>query len=123
MRTLAEASTPEDVFAASPIGLEIYRRLTDELRGLDVDVRPTRSQIAFRRRRGFAFLWDPNRYRSSPVPVVLSVALPYWLTSTRVKEIVQTTSRTWLHHIELNSLDDLDDELLGWVRTAYAATA
>lgn len=123
MRPVAEASTPEDVFATSPTGLEVYRRLNDELRGLDVDVRPTRSQIAFRRRRGFAFLWDPNRYLSSTVPVVLSVALPYRLTSARVKEIVPTTSRTWLHHIELTSPDDLDDELLGWVRTAYAAAA
>lgn len=123
MRTLTTPSTPEEVMVASPAGLEIYRRLDAELRGMDVEVRATRSQIAFRHRRGFAFLWDPRRYVSSSVPVVLSVALPYELTSDRVKEIVRTTSRTWLHHIELAGPDDLDAELLGWVRTAYDAAA
>lgn len=123
MQTVATPSTPEEVLAASPVGLQIYRRLADELRGTDVEVRATRSQIAFRRRRGFAFLWDPQQYISSTVPVVLSVALPYELASDRVKEIVRTTSRTWLHHIELHSPDDLDDELLGWVWTAHAAAA
>lgn len=123
MRTLATPSTPDEVMAASPVGLEIYHRLAGELRGMDVEVRATRSQISFRRRRGFVFLWDPRRYVSSTVPAVLSVALPYELASDRVKEIVRTTGRTWLHHIELGGPDDLDEEILGWVRTAYAAAA
>lgn len=123
MRTLATPSTPEDVLSASPVGLRVFRRLASELQGLDVEVRATRSQVSFRRRRGFAFLWDPHRYVSSTVPVVLSVALPYELASDRVKEVVRTTGRTWLHHIELREAGDLDAEILGWVRTAYDAAA
>lgn len=123
MTTTTAVSTPEEVFARSPLGFATYTRLADELRGLEVEVRPTRSQIAFRRRRTFALLWDPQRYLHSRVPVVLSIALPYRISSTRVKEVVPTTARTWMHHLELDGPDDLDDEVLGWIRSAYAAAA
>ena len=41
-----------------------------------VEVRVSRSQVAFRRRRGFAYVWRPGRYVRSAVPAVLSVVLP-----------------------------------------------
>jgi hypothetical protein len=116
-----EPSTVEQVFADSPGGLEIYRRLLELVADLDVDVRVTRSQVALRNRTGFAFLWYPGRYVRSHVPAVLSVALPERLESTRFKQVGSPSPGAWMHHLELSGPDDLDDEVVGWLRTAYDA--
>lgn len=114
-------STPEEVFADSPVGLEIDRRLVDLLDDLDVEVRATRSQVAFRHRTGFAYLWYPGRYVRSEVPAVLSVVLPDRADSPRFKQVGQLSAQAWMHHLELSGPDDLDDEVLGWLRAAYDA--
>jgi hypothetical protein len=54
--------TPEEHFAGHPIALAAYAAVHDLLEGMGgADVRTTRSQVAFRRRRGFAYLWLPGR--------------------------------------------------------------
>ncbi|VXC23068.1 hypothetical protein ARTHRO9AX_220294 [Arthrobacter sp. 9AX] len=52
-----------------------------------VEVRVTKSQVSFRRRRGFAYVWRPGAYVRSAVPVVLSLALPCEEASPLFKEI------------------------------------
>lgn len=114
-------STPEAVFAASPTGLTIYHRLLEVLADLDVDVRATRSQVALRHRTGFAYLWYPGRYLRSEVPAVLSLALPERLESPRFKQVGMPSPEVWMHHLELSGPDDLDAEVIGWLRAAYDA--
>lgn len=116
-----EPSTAEEVFAESPVGLEIHGRLRSALGDLDLEVRATRSQVAFRHRTGFAYLWYPGRYVRSRVPAVLSLALPQRLESRRFKQVVSPSPAVWMHHLELNGPDDLDDEVIGWLRAAYDA--
>lgn len=87
-----------------------------------VTVRTSKSQVAFRRRRGFAYLWLPGMYLAKPsAEVVLSIALDRELASGRFKEVVHPSPRVWMHHLEIRSLDDLDDEVSGWLRSAYDA--
>jgi hypothetical protein len=60
----------------------VFDALAAALEGLgDVVTRTSKSQIAFRVRRGFAFLWRPGQYVRSDAPAVLSLALPYKLAS------------------------------------------
>ncbi|WP_369690615.1 DUF5655 domain-containing protein [Microbacterium hydrocarbonoxydans] len=40
-----------------------------------------------------------------------------------IKEVVHPSPRTWMHHIELRSVTDVDEELLGWVVQAYQEAA
>ena len=87
----------------------------------DVEVRVTKSQIAFRRRRGFAYLWDPGRYLDTSVRVVLSLALDRQIDSTRFKEVVHPSTRVWMHHLEVGSIDEIDGEAMEWLREAYEA--
>lgn len=122
------ATARPDITAVSalcdvPAALAVLERLRTELTGLDVQERVTRSQISFSRRRVFAILWCPGRYLRSAVPAVLSIALPYELRSPRIKQIAHPVARTWMHHLELHGTEDLDEELLGWLHTAYAAAA
>jgi hypothetical protein len=90
------------------------------------EVRTTRSQVAFRWRRGFAYLWFPPFWvagRAADVVVVLSIALDRPLESPRFKQIAHPAPKTWMHHLEVRSLEDLDDEVREWLQEAYVAAA
>ena len=54
------------------------------------------------------------------MPAVLSVALSRRVESVRVKQVVQPSPRVWMHHLELASPDEVDDEVAGWLREAWA---
>jgi hypothetical protein len=115
--------TPEEHFAGHPFAEAVFTWTRDVLTGLGpCDVRATKSQVAFRRRRGFAYVWMPGRYLAHPAAeVVLSVSLPRHDPSPRFKEVVHPTTGQWLHHLEVHDLDDLDAEVEGWLGEAYAA--
>lgn len=118
-RGVAEDSTPEEVFRGSPLGLELLRGVELMLAGFPPStMRATKSQVAFRGRRGFAYMWWPARYLTSDVPAVLSIALPRRITSERFKEVVNPAPGVWMHHLELRSMADLDDEVAGWLGEA-----
>jgi hypothetical protein len=83
------------------------------------EVRVTKSQIAFRRRRGFAYVWRPAQYLNSDVPAVLSFAFPRELQSPRFKEVVHAAPKIWMHHIELRNRRQVDAQVRGWLVGAY----
>ncbi len=114
-----------DFFNGTDLGLAVYERVRSIVeRGGPVEVRVGSSQVAFRRRRGFAYLWRPGQYLDRPdAEVVLSIALPRRLHSPRWKEVVQPSRRTWMHHLELHSVRELDGEVEGWLGEAGAAAS
>ena len=98
----------------------VYRAVRDAVDRIGVaDVRVTKSQVAFRRRRGFAFVWRPGQYVRSEVPAVLSIALPYEASSSRFKSVVHPSPTVWMHHLELDHAAQVDDEVRGWLAEAY----
>lgn len=111
---------PEDLFAGSPEGLELYGAVARAVADIgEASVRVTKSQVAFRRRRGFAYVWRPGMYVRSDVPAVLSIALPHPVESDRFKSIVHPSARVWMHHLELTDTTQVDDEVRGWLLEAY----
>jgi hypothetical protein len=118
------AQTPEGFFAGSPEGLACHRAVAEAISRLgEAEIRVTKSQIAFRRRTGFAFVWVPGRYVKSDVPAVLSIALPREVVSARFKEVAHPAPRVWMHHLELRSPGQVDDEVRAWLREAFDAAA
>jgi hypothetical protein len=114
---------PGDVaefFDGHPVGLLVHDRVRALLTGVPgVETRVTRSQVAFRRRRGFAWLWLPGRYLGNPTAeLVLSLALGRHEESARFKEVVHPSSRHWIHHLEVRAVEDVDDEVAAWLREA-----
>ena len=88
------------------------------------DVRVTRSQVAYRRRRAFAWTWLPGRWLRSPgAEVVLSVSLRRRDDSARWKEVVNPAPGRWMHHLEIRAAADLDDEVAAWLAEAWTAAA
>ncbi|AZZ81832.1 hypothetical protein C5O27_12735 [Gordonia alkanivorans] len=113
----------EDFFAGSPVGLSIHRAVEDAIHELgdDITVRVTKSQVNFRRRTGFAFVWRPGLYLRSEVPAVLSIALPHRIDSARFKEVAHPSPRVWMHHLEVRGAAEVDEEVRRWLSEAYDA--
>jgi|SRR5690606_9679979 hypothetical protein len=86
------------------------------------ETRVSKSQIAYRRRRDFAWIWCPDRYLRGPTvaPLALSLSLPVRDVSPRWKEVVEPSPGRFMHHLELRNRSDLDDEARHWLRQAYA---
>jgi hypothetical protein len=113
---------PEDLFDGFPRGLAVCRAVEQTVSAIgDASVAVTKSQVAFRRRRGFAYVWRPGQYVASDVPAVLSIALPHEVVSDRFKEVVHPSSHVWMHHLELGDAAQVDDEVRAWLQEAYAA--
>lgn len=107
-----------DLFDGFPETLAIcgaVREAVDELGAASVTV--SKSQVAFRRRRGFAYIWRPGQYVANPVPAVLSLALPRELASDRFKSVVHPAPRVWMHHLEL----ERPEQVVEWLAEAYVA--
>jgi hypothetical protein len=113
---------PERLFADEPGASEAYRVVRAMLEEIGpVEVRTTRSQVAFRRRRGFAYLWLPVAWaRGSGVHVVVSMALPRHDASRRWKQVAHPAPGVWMHHLEVRAVADLDYEVRAWLGEAYA---
>ena len=111
----------EAFFAGRPTGLAAYSRVRAVLEQFGpVEVRVSRSQVAFRRRRGVAYLWLPGQYVRAPASeVVLSIVLGRPERSARLKEIVRPSRRHWIHHLVLRDAAAIDDEVVDWLREAY----
>ena len=82
-------------------------------------VRVGRSQVAFRRRVGFAYAWVPGRVLRSDVPLVLTVALRRRDASPRWKEVVEPRPGRFSHHLELRATAEVDDAVRAWIAEAW----
>jgi hypothetical protein len=99
---------------------DVLAALVDEIG--PAAVRVTKSQVTFRRRTGFCWVWLPGRYLTRPAAdVVVSVALPRQDPNPRWKESLHVTSRRWMHHLEVHDPGELDDEVAAWLAEAYEA--
>jgi len=115
--------TLDDFFA----GQEQSRQLFDALQEAVDAIGPaaltvTKSQVAFRRRKAFAWAWRPGQYlRGQTAPLVLTLGLRRRDTSPRWKQIVEPVPGRFTHHLELYSRDEIDDEVRLWLREAWLA--
>ncbi len=121
-RTAESPATADEFFAGEREGLRIFNKVAACVRDIGpADVRVSKSEIAFRRSRGFAFVWRPDKYlKPTGVPAVLSIALQRQVASSRFKSVVHPSPRVWMHHIEVRAVREVDDEVAAWLAEAYA---
>jgi len=115
--------TLDEFFAGPPEPRQIFDALRLAVDALGpVEVRVTKSQVAFRRRRAFAWAWMPGAYlRGKHPPLVLTLALRRRDPSPRWKEVVEPYPGRFTHHLELSSPAEIDDEVRAWLQEAWAA--
>jgi hypothetical protein len=112
--------TPESFFDGSPPGLAVFERVRAIVEPFQpIEVRTSKSQVAFRAKRTFAILWRPGQYLARPAAeVVLSIALDRHDQSPRFKEVAHPARTQWMHHLEVRRLAEIDDQVTGWLREA-----
>lgn len=81
----------------------------------------TKSQVSFGHGKPFAWVWTPGRYLrgKSLAPLVLSLSFSEPDPSPRWKQIVQPSQGRFMHHLELRSPDEIDDEVRKWLVRAW----
>jgi Domain of unknown function (DUF5655) len=115
--------TPGAYFDGSELGMAVFERVRSALDAMEelgpIEVRVTKTQVAFRRKRGFAYVWLPGQHLRNPdAEVVLSFALGRRDSSSRFKEVSHPSDKHWMHHLEVQDMGDVDDEVVQWLREA-----
>lgn len=116
-------TTLDEFFEGRAESRQLFDALRTAIAGLgDVELRVTKSQVAFRTNEGkaIAWVWIPGRYlRGKTAPLVLTLALRRRDSSPRWKEIVEPAPGWFTHHLELYSIADIDQEVRGWLSNAF----
>ena len=82
--------TAEQFFDGFPDGLKLYAAVEASVRDIgEASVHVTKSQIAFRRRKAFAYLWRPGQYVKAPFQRCCPSSCP-----TRSNPTASSPSRT-----------------------------
>ena len=115
--------TIEEFFAGFPESRVLFDAVWAALQPIGpAQVRVSKSQIAFWNRTAFAWVWVPARYlHGKTAPLVLSLAFRARKSSSRWKQVVEPHPGQFMHHLELYSAGEVDEEVLGWLREAWLA--
>lgn len=111
-------------FNEHPQAIPLYEafeaRLLSELEG--VVIRPQKSQITLKNRRVFgavSFL-PARRAKDRPDPyITVTLGLNRRESSPRIDQASEPYPGRWTHHIVIGSAEEIDDELMAWVKEAY----
>lgn len=126
-RQPADPNTPF-FFRDSPGSLPLYLRLEERILAMfpETRVRVQKTQISFSHRRNFAFasLLPARRAALRPKPyLTVTVGLNRRLDSPRVDAASEPYPGRWTHHIVIGDPEELDGELMGWIREAAEFSA
>ena len=115
--------TLDEFFSGYEESRPIFDALREAIEALGpVEVRVTKSQVAFWRAKAFAWAWVPDRYlRGRHAPLVLTLPFTERDASPRWKQIVEPAPGRFTHHLELCAASEIDDEVRCWLRKAWEA--
>jgi len=116
-RNRGESGEPDDLVSAQYAGPKaalrpIYEKLVAAATALghDVEVAPKKASVSLRRAKQFALIEAPSARR-----VQLGLQLPGEPTTDRLLAGNAMCS----HRVFISTIDEVDDEVLGWLRQAY----
>ena len=88
-----------------------------------VNKRVQKTQITFSNRHVFACVSFARVKRKAELPMrylVITLGLPAPLESGRVAVKTEPYPGRWTHHFVVSTPEELDEELLFWIKTAYS---
>jgi hypothetical protein len=112
----------DEFFAGQGESREMFEAVRRAVEAIGAaQLRIGKSQVSFRRRKAFAWIWMPGQYlRGKTAPLVV-LSFPIRDPSPRWKETAEPTPGRFTHHLEPYSVADIDDEVRGSLREAWAA--
>ncbi|MCI8454936.1 MAG: hypothetical protein HFE84_10035 [Lachnospiraceae bacterium] len=115
-------------FDKMPEALPLYeafeQRVLEEIK--DVQIRVQKTQIGFSNRHNFAFVsFLPVRKAAKrpKIYIVVTFGLAYRVESPRIDVATEPYPNRWTHHVLLASEEEIDSELMTWVKEAAAFAA
>ena len=113
----------EKFFAGYDESRRIFERLQKTVVHLGpYKLRVTKSQVAFVRRKPFAWAWVPSKYlHGRCAPIVLTLSYSEKDSSPRFKEIIEPKPGRFIHHLELYSESEIDEDVNCWLVKAWEA--
>lgn len=109
---------------ALPLYEALEKRIFTEIN--DVTVKVQKTQISFSNRHNFAFVsfLPIRKVRERPKNyIVVSFGLNRKLDSTRIDAATEPYPNRWTHHILISTAEEIDDELMGWIKEASVFSA
>ena len=110
-------------FDGKPLELSLYETLFQrvEMEFPDATVKVQKSQISFYGRHLFGAASLPIRRKKNWPEhcIVVTIGLSCQLASPRVAVAVEPYPNRWTHHVLISAEEQIDDELMGWLREAY----
>ena len=115
-------------FDKMPEALPLYeafeKRVLEETE--NVHIRVQKTQISFSNRHNFAFVSFLPVRKAANRPkayIVVKFGLAYRVESPRIDVATEPYPNRWTHHVLLASEEEMDDELMAWVKEAAAFAA
>lgn len=104
---------------AIPLYEEVRRRILANMENVKIKIQ--KSQIAFSSKRNFAYVWLPvNKVKNRPeVYIILSFGLNYQIKNPRIIESVEPQKNHWMHHLIIQDLSDIDEQVMSWLKETY----
>lgn len=113
----------EDHLEAMPL-YEAFEARVERLG--EVNIRVQKTQITFSNRHNFAFVsFLPARKAKDRPKVYITVTfgLGRRVDSPRIDIATEPYPGRWTHHVLVSSTEEIDSELMGWIREAYDFSA
>lgn len=115
-------------FDAHPDALPLYRAFEELLLDFfpSVNKRVQKTQITFSNRHVFACVSFARVKRKAELPegyMVITLGLPVPLDSERIALKTEAYPGRWTHHLVVSKPDELNGELISWIRDAYEFAA
>ena len=110
--------------AAVPLYEAFAKRLLAEIDNVTVKVQKT--QISFSNKYNFAFvsLLPVRRVKARPETwITVTFGLSYKKESPRIDAASEPYPNRWTHHMLISSADEIDDELMEWIKETAAFSA
>ena len=112
-------------FDEKPAALPLYeafaKRTLAEIDNVTVKVQKT--QISFSNKYNFAFvsLLPVRKAKVRPETwITVTFGLQYKKETPRIDAASEPYPNRWTHHMLISSVDEVDDELMGWIKEAAA---
>ncbi len=112
-------------FSEHPAAVPLYDFLEDTIYQIFpvVNKRVQKTQISLSNRHVFACFSFARVKMKAELPdpfIVMTLGLPYPLESARVAVKTEVYPGRWTTHIVIGNINEVDAELLSWIRQAYA---
>jgi predicted transport protein len=114
--------TVEGFFAGRPEAFRLFEALRKEIEALgQVKMEVMKTQVSFGAKRKFAWVWLPQMWvRKRPeTSITLTFCLDREVRHPRIAEAVEPSPGKWTHHVLIDRIEDIDDEVREWLKEAY----